>query len=48
MKILAFIIAITFNGDVYVAGSGDDCRTAWENSELPADWETVQCYEVEL
>lgn len=48
MKILAVIIAITFNGDIYVAGSGDDCRAAWEHVELPKDWERIECVNLEI
>lgn len=37
------IIATDSRGESYVAGSGDDCATAWEGAELPADWRDIVC-----
>lgn len=33
-------------GNVYVAGSGDDCVSAWESAHVPADWRDIICIQV--
>lgn len=48
MKIVALVIAITFNGNVFVAGQGGDCIAAWINAELPSDWQKIECVEIEI
>jgi len=42
----AEIQVTTFSGDVYVAGSGDDCRAAWVGVRFPEDWRKVECVPV--
>ena len=37
------LVATTATGDAYVIGSGDDCRAAWRNVRIPADWTSVRC-----
>ncbi len=39
----AEIVATTFDGNTYVAGSGDDCAAAWEGRVMPADTFEVIC-----
>lgn len=48
VKIVALVIAITFNGNVFVAGQGGDCIAAWINAELPSDWQKIECVEIEI
>lgn len=33
-------------GNVYIAGSGDDCVSAWESAHVPADWRDIICIQV--
>lgn len=38
------IIVETFDGEIYVIGSGDDCWAAWENhGTIPADFREISC-----
>lgn len=39
------VIATTYDGNEYVAGSGDNCRDAYRNAVMPADWREVVCRE---
>lgn len=39
------IIVTTFDGNTYVAGSGDDCTAAWERAAIPSDWREITCEE---
>lgn len=48
VKVLALIIAVTFNGNIHVAGMGDDCFAAWQGVVLPNDWQTIECIEIEI
>ncbi len=42
-----YVIRVTDSqGDVYFAGSGDDCISAWENAVVPADWRDIICIEI--
>lgn len=40
------IQVITYSGDLFIAGSGDDCRSAWEAAHVPKGWQTIRCVEV--
>lgn len=40
------IQVITYSGDFYIAGSGDNCRAAWEAARVPADWRDIACNRV--
>lgn len=35
--------AVTVNGALYIAGSGDTCKEAWQGAVLPANWERLSC-----
>lgn len=38
------LVAVTFSGDEYVLGSGDDCAAAWEDhGPFPEDWRVIEC-----
>lgn len=37
------IEVITDDGNVYVAGVGDDCRAAWQGAKVPHDWQQIRC-----
>jgi hypothetical protein len=38
------IIVETFDGEVYVIGSGDDCWSAWDNhGPIPSDFRSIEC-----
>ena len=43
---LAQVLVTTADGDVFVAGEGDDCRTAWIGASIPADWVELTCVQV--
>lgn len=36
----------TYDGNLYVAGSGDDCRAAWQGADIPAGWMQIICVPV--
>lgn len=37
------IQAVTYDGNLYVAGSGGSCEDAWVVAVLPDDWRRVDC-----
>lgn len=37
------LFAVTWAGEVYVAGSGDDCSAAFKGAVIPADWRLLTC-----
>jgi hypothetical protein len=38
------LVVETFDGEVYVIGSGDTCRDAWVNhAPFPEDWRELRC-----
>lgn len=39
------IVAETYDGNIYVAGVGDSCASAWEGARVPADWRDIICRE---
>lgn len=34
---------VTYDGDLFIAGSGDDCRSAWEGARVPRGWQSIEC-----
>jgi hypothetical protein len=32
-----------YAGNLYVAGSGDDCAAAFEGAKFPAQWREINC-----
>lgn len=39
---------VTFSGNVYIAGQGDDCLQAMRGAVLPEDWRSIRCIEVSM
>ncbi len=35
-----------YAGNLYVAGSGDDCAVAFEGAKFPAQWRELTCVKV--
>lgn len=36
---------VTYAGQLFIAGSGDDCRSAWQGAEVPRGWQSIECVE---
>ncbi|RWO06333.1 MAG: hypothetical protein EOS07_22100 [Mesorhizobium sp.] len=36
---------VTYDGQLHIAGSGDDCRAAWQGAQghVPRDWQSIEC-----
>ncbi|TGV43852.1 hypothetical protein [Mesorhizobium sp. M8A.F.Ca.ET.142.01.1.1] len=34
---------VTYDGQLFIAGSGDDCRAAWQGAEVPKGWQSIEC-----
>lgn len=52
VKVLALVFGLyqqtdlvveTWSGDVFVAGSGDDCVEAFKGAQYPAEWRELRC-----
>lgn len=35
--------AVTYDGQLFIAGSGDDCRAAWTHARVPSGWQSIEC-----
>ncbi|UVK46764.1 hypothetical protein BPNPMPFG_002472 [Mesorhizobium sp. AR07] len=35
----------TFDGQLFIAGRGDDCRAAWQGAVIPKGWTEIVCVE---
>lgn len=55
VKVLALVFGLyqqtdlvveTWSGDVFVAGSGDDCLAALHGAVMPDDWRAFRCEKV--
>ncbi|QPC91493.1 hypothetical protein [Mesorhizobium sp. INR15] len=33
----------TYDGQLFIAGSGDDCRAAWQGAVVPKGWQEIVC-----
>ncbi|MER9524026.1 hypothetical protein NKI96_10620 [Mesorhizobium sp. M0292] len=33
----------TYDGQLFIAGSGDDCRSAWQGAKVPKGWQSIEC-----
>ncbi|WP_191126160.1 hypothetical protein [Mesorhizobium sp. B2-1-2] len=34
---------VTYDGQLFIAGSGNDCRAAWEGAVIPKGWQDIEC-----
>ncbi|RWP69522.1 hypothetical protein [Mesorhizobium sp.] len=36
---------VTYDGQLFIAGSGDDCVAAWQGAQghVPRDWQSIEC-----
>ncbi|MER9680801.1 hypothetical protein NKJ23_15915 [Mesorhizobium sp. M0184] len=34
---------VTYDGQLFIAGSGDDCRAAWQGAVVPKGWQSIEC-----
>ncbi|MGX7874398.1 hypothetical protein ACVDG5_018050 [Mesorhizobium sp. ORM6] len=34
---------VTYDGQLFVAGSGDDCVSAWQGARVPKGWQSIEC-----
>lgn len=34
---------VTYDGNLFIAGSGDTCADAWQGAAIPADWLELSC-----
>ncbi|RVC71337.1 hypothetical protein EN759_00545 [Mesorhizobium sp. M00.F.Ca.ET.038.03.1.1] len=33
----------TYDGQLFIAGSGDDCPSAWQGAVVPKGWQSIEC-----
>lgn len=33
----------TYDGQLFIAGSGDDCPSAWQGARVPLGWQSIEC-----
>lgn len=33
----------TYDGQLFIAGSGDDCPSAWQAARVPPGWQSIEC-----
>ncbi|RWX70433.1 hypothetical protein EN780_03295 [Mesorhizobium sp. M4B.F.Ca.ET.089.01.1.1] len=34
---------VTYDGQLFIAGSGSDCVAAWQGARVPAGWQSIEC-----
>lgn len=37
------LVAVTFDGNVFIAGSGSDCAEAFHGAVFPDNWRSLSC-----
>ncbi|RWP29506.1 hypothetical protein [Mesorhizobium sp.] len=36
---------VTYDGQLFIAGRGDDCVSAWQGAVIPKGWQQIICVE---